>query len=419
MRDEVQARIDAVTGGGMPPGMDPAQMMAMGGFNPQMAAAQMGMGGMDGMANPLMLQEMMMNQMALMAQMASSMGILNPAMGQFASPQSGDMLNGGMAMNTGRGGRGGGRGGRGGQAGRGRGGHMNGGDTGSFTPGDGANPPPTVVAPTPVVAGAPPSVSPSPASQARPGFVPPERPQSPTLCKFGLKCTNAVCRYSHPSPVATPESGVVLSNDPCEKGINCTDADCVKGHVSPAIKTGGATGEHPSPHNIDPEAHMNAAVENLKPATVAPPPAPCRYGAGCTRQGAGCPYSHPKAAASGNHFATSCRFGSGCTRASCPFQHPADRVLPGTFHRGLSGDAPLVAVKTPDTGSMGSQGHNKSMTFNKATPSTGSQGAKEALEAKVRELEERKRALAEKEKAAAAKKDVEGKAAAGTPIAAI
>jgi hypothetical protein len=68
---------------------------------------------------------------------------------------------------------------------------------------------------------------------------------------------------------------------------------------------------------------------------------------------------------------------------------------------------------------MGSQGHNKSMTFNKATPSTGSQGAKEALEAKVRELEERKRALAEKEKAAAAKKDVEGKAAAGTPIAAV
>jgi hypothetical protein len=125
---------------------------------------------------------------------------------------------------------------------------MNGGDTGSFTPGDGANPPPTVVAPTPVVAGAPPSVSPSPASQARPGFVPPERPQSPTLCKFGLKCTNAVCRYSHPSPVATPESGVVLSNDPCEKGINCTDADCVKGHVSPAVKTGGATGEHASPH---------------------------------------------------------------------------------------------------------------------------------------------------------------------------
>ena len=40
--------------------------------------------GLNSMANPLMFQEMMMNQMALMAQMASSMGMLgNPAATQY------------------------------------------------------------------------------------------------------------------------------------------------------------------------------------------------------------------------------------------------------------------------------------------------------------------------------------------------
>ncbi len=85
------------------------------------------------------------------------------------------------------------------------------------------------VAPTPVVA------APVPAQPAQLAYAVPERPQSPTLCKFGLKCTNPHCRYSHPSPVATPESGIVLSNDPCEKGKDCKDKDCIKAHVSPAV----------------------------------------------------------------------------------------------------------------------------------------------------------------------------------------
>jgi hypothetical protein len=81
------------------------------------------------------------------------------------------------------------------------------------------------LAPVPVIA---------PPAAATPAYAVPERPQSPTLCKFSLKCTNAHCRYSHPSPVATVESGIVLSNDPCEKGRDCKDKDCVKAHVSPA-----------------------------------------------------------------------------------------------------------------------------------------------------------------------------------------
>lgn len=95
-------------------------------------------------------------------------------------------------------------------------------------------PPPTstppVVAPQPVQA----TPTPTPAQQ-RSTYIPPERPQSPTLCKFSLKCTNPSCRYSHPSPVATQESGIVLSNDPCEQGRDCKDKDCVKAHVSPAV----------------------------------------------------------------------------------------------------------------------------------------------------------------------------------------
>ena len=253
-KDDVQARIDSIT----------AQ-------NPEMAAMMMGgapgpfpmngMPGMDmaalaGMANPMMLQEMMMNQMALMTQMAGALGILNPAAMGMNGPfpmQPGMDMNAMHGMN-GQGMDGRGRGGRGRGSARGRGGGR-GGHTpaqSSNTPNDAnvgqprPDEPPAVVAPTPVIAAPAPVVAPQitpSTSQNRPTPAAPERPQSPTLCKFGLKCANPGCRYSHPSPVATPESGVVLSNDPCENGKNCKDKDCIKAHVSPAVLK--ATGEFP------------------------------------------------------------------------------------------------------------------------------------------------------------------------------
>lgn len=271
VRDDVQARIDSITG--QNPEM--AAMMMGGGGGPQGGFPMNGMPPMDmnamaaGMGNPMMLQEMMVNQMALMAQMAGAMGILNPAvMGMNGPPMQpgmgGDMgmmngMNGGPQQGMDGRGRGRGRGSmRGG--GRGRGGHMPGpsphtpgpdGTTSNFpglsVPAQHAGP---VAAPTPVHAAsipAAPRVTPS-TSQNRAGFVAPERPQSPTLCKYSLKCTNPACRYSHPSPVATPESGVVLSNDPCENGKNCKDKDCIKAHVSPAASK--ATSEFaPCPSN--------------------------------------------------------------------------------------------------------------------------------------------------------------------------
>ena len=201
-----------------------------------------------------------MNQMAMMSQLAGAMGIMNPATGQFMNngfpiqPGMGDMngfngMGGQMAQaNEGIGrGRGRGRGGQMRGAGRGRGGHSgpHGGEpsVGEILPAPtpATSPPQPPVPPSsstsaPSVPAAPAAITPSSSvGSVRPGFVAPERPQSPTLCKFNLKCTNPLCRYSHPSPVATAESGVVLSNDPCENGKNCKDKDCIRAHVSPAV----------------------------------------------------------------------------------------------------------------------------------------------------------------------------------------
>ncbi|EKM53415.1 uncharacterized protein PHACADRAFT_211115 [Phanerochaete carnosa HHB-10118-sp] len=411
VKDDIQARIDNITA------QNPEMAMLMGGA-PQ-GFPMSGMPGMDmaamQMTNPIMLQEMMMNQMALMTQMAGAMGILNPAamnMNGFPMQPGMDMnMMGGMNGQQGMSGRGRGRG-RGGMRGGhgGRGGHTPAPSSSMLdnappapamkaeqAPTVAAMPTPIIAAPTPVVA---PQITPS-TSQSRSGFVPPERPQSPTLCKFGVKCSNSVCRYSHPSPVATPESGVVLSNEPCENGKDCKDKDCVKSHVSPAVLK--ATGEQ-----LNPKAPAFTPGAAQSPAPSHQSQIPCRFGAACTRPG--CAFLHPNQKPA-NSVSQPCRFGTACTRATCPFQHPEGRVLPTTFHRGLSASGGLVTVSTPETGSMGAHSHNKSVTFNNPAK-TGANGAASSaaeLEKRVKEVEEKKaqalQAVAQAEAAAAAKKD--------------
>ncbi|TRM69098.1 hypothetical protein BD626DRAFT_472922 [Schizophyllum amplum] len=360
-------------------GMSPEMMMAAanGGFPNGMDMMNMG-------GNPMMLQEMMMNQMALMAQMASSMGIINPATGQFGGnpgngfPMDVDMRgfqgngpNNGAFQRDGRG-RGGprGRGSRGG-----RGGHT-GPRTSEAREANGAPAAPLVIAaPQPKPASAAPTPAPHafPGTPQRPGYAVPERPQSPTLCKYATKCINAHCRYSHPSPVATTESGMVLSNEPCENGKDCKDKDCTKAHVSPAVL-------HPNAEQSMPQRH-------------APPPTtqvPCKFGAACTRPN--CSFYHPSPAANHNN-AQPCRFGAACTRATCPFQHPEGRVLPTSFHRGMGTSGPMVNIRNPETGTMaGSPGasHNKTMTFNNGN-------VQDQLAQQEKELAARKKELAEKE----------------------
>ncbi|KAI6111970.1 hypothetical protein EDD16DRAFT_1694007 [Pisolithus croceorrhizus] len=401
--DEIQARIDAVTNGSAP---DPAMMMPF-------------QNGMEMVMNPgpLMLQEMMMNQMALMAQMATSMGMLNPATGQMMSAnggfpvQQGDMsmfaggMNGhtfGQNAGSSRGRGGATRGGRGRSSGRG--GHVGSSpappaiseaqlETG--TPIHETPSPAPIAAPVPVPAPSAPSVPPTPATpqSQRIPYALPERPLSPTLCKFGTKCTNSQCRFSHPSPVATAESGVVLSTEACEKGMQCNDKDCIKSHVSPAVNNPAA--EPPKPVATTP-VHANPSPSHPHPSTI-----PCRFGSTCTRPG--CLFSHPRP-----QHAQQCRFGTACTRATCSYQHPEGRVLPSTFHRGLGAHAPVVNVTTPPAGSIGVPSPHRSVTFNKATGNV-----KEKLEKQIKEIEAQKKAVADAEAAAGGK----GESSKSVPIA--
>lgn len=440
VKDEIQARIDNITGA---PGPDMPVMLPPGGF-PMNGMPPVDMNAMAGMTNPLMLQEMMMSQMALMSQMAGAMGLLNPAMmgGGFPMQQQGvggevhgfnAGMNGGSQMGTAdpsHRGRGRGRGtpaGRG--MGRGRGGQPSSNhhqsqasEISSAADQAPASKPkstaPAVVAPAPIHAT--PSVTATSSAGAaatttttqpstRTGFVAPDRPQSPTLCKFGLKCTNPLCRWSHPSPVATPESGVVLSNEACENGKNCKDKDCIKAHVSPAVLNPSGN-FYSAQKTSGPFADLltnHTAVEHHKPAHYAPPSThaphpsqsqiPCRFGTACTRPN--CMFIHPTRSSG-----QPCRFGTACTRANCQFQHPEGRVLPSSFHRGLSTSGPIVNVSTPETGSMGGPSPHRSVTFNKGGTSAAE------WERKVKEMEEKKSkaeaAVAQaKAQAASGKKD--------------
>jgi hypothetical protein len=427
-RDEIQARIDNIVGN-----TPDSNMMMAAGF-PGMGMDMNALAAAN-MANPIMLQEMMMNQMALMAQMASSMGIINPNTGQFAGqgfpmqqgmpgvmPGDMSMFPNGMInglpqqqgnngpMNAGGRGRGVVRGARG--SGRGRGGPIGGNSAGQNTTAPTIENP-QIAAPTPVVQPKPvASTTPAPsavgliappATSQQPAYAIPERPQSPTLCKFASKCTNAHCRYSHPSPVATAESGVVLSNEACANGKECKDKDCIKAHVSPAVLNPLGNLHFPKAFTL---AYLpSSAAEQPAPVVTAPhvhhTPTPCRFGGTCTRPN--CTFSHPPRP-SHNHFAQQCRFGAGCTRAQCPFQHPEGRVLPSSFHRGLATTGPMINVPTPEPGSMGGPSHHRSVTFN----NMASASVKEKLEQQMKEIQENKseaeRAVRNAE-AAAGKKD--------------
>ena len=86
--------------------------------------------------------------------------------------------------------------------------------------------------------------------------------QKPTLaCKFGAKCTNSACTYSH------PKSNI------CKYGVGCKNADCHFSHPSPAAAT----------------------------TTIMP----CKFYPNCLN--AQCPFSHPPpiAALSNNPIPTS------------------------------------------------------------------------------------------------------------------
>ncbi|KAF8583824.1 hypothetical protein K439DRAFT_1634039 [Ramaria rubella] len=329
----IQAKIDGITGspgprhpmngrGGQPPMPMPAPMNGNNGMN-------------------ITLQDMMVMNWDMMRQMANTIGMIAPAgsvnnfgfpqqnVGAVTQPQMGGFTPGGapgfapgppMRGGMGRGGAQN-RGGMGGGGGRG-------GQPSQF----GA---PTRTQPLPAPAPAP-ALAPAPAAPG-PSMTVPDRPGTPSLCKYALKCTNPQCRFSHPSPVATVESGVVLSTEFCPKGKDCKDKHCTLGHVSPSVANG--TGHKPALSHVP-----NVAVAPTTTST------PCKFGLGCTRPG--CIFSHPPnfrpsqphGFRAGHQPASgvACRFGASCTRADCPFQHPKGHVSANMFYKGLGPDAPLV-----------------------------------------------------------------------------
>ena len=248
--DRIQAQIDAVTGSSNAPRHPhqpppPQAPPFNNGFPHQMMMPGMMPNMMPGMMNPHeLMQGMMEAQMAMaqFGQMAVQMGLvpgvsMDPGLqgnnAQATSGNAGDNFASGVDR---------GRRGRGGhQAGRGRGG-----PPGSRGPAQHSNAPTSQPALNTSNAILPPAAAPRPPptlhqpnpvlSQVSNSQSVPTRPLSPTLCKFSTACTHANCRYSHPSPAATPESGMVLSNDPCAKGLNCDDKDCTFAHISKAAK---------------------------------------------------------------------------------------------------------------------------------------------------------------------------------------
>ncbi|KAG8716365.1 hypothetical protein FRC11_001607 [Ceratobasidium sp. 423] len=314
--DPVQAQIDSVTRGGHHGGR---MMGGRGGglgmnghHHQQQQQQQMMMNQMMGGVNPMMFQEIMANQVALMSQMAANMGMIQgggpPMMGPggpgFGFPNGhgqGPQVNG---RGRGRGGRGGSMGDRPPIGGPQQQGPSQSQQSPQQQPPQQSQP---IVSPQP-----------RPPQPTAPLNIP-TRPQSPTLCKFGIKCTNASCRYSHPSA----EGGLVLSSEYCEKGLECKDADCTKGHPSPAAVNGEVLDKQLSGKLANP---LTSGIPVQAPAQQRPGAPtggiPCKFGAACTRPG--CAFIHPQKSGK------PCRFGINCTRADCTFDHPPGRVLPGS-----------------------------------------------------------------------------------------
>ncbi|KAK4050516.1 mRNA-binding protein nab2 [Microbotryomycetes sp. JL221] len=176
------------------------------------------------------------------------------------------------------------------------------------------------------------SVAPHHATQPAP-VVLPTKPTDEAICTFGVKCTKPQCQYSHPSPVATEESGLVLSSEVCPKQLDCDDKDCPKSHVSPAQKA----------ESTKEKISINAKGETtfVPPPKASAPPVtdpmaipgagerPCKFGGACTRPD--CVFLHPwdtrgDPANAGNKIP--CRFGANCTRPDCHYGHPPNRPLP-------------------------------------------------------------------------------------------
>ncbi|GAA5866747.1 hypothetical protein JCM3774_001980 [Rhodotorula dairenensis] len=187
----------------------------------------------------------------------------------------------------------------------------------------------------------------------------PTKPTQDSICKHGVDCARPQCPYSHPSPVATKESGLVLSSEACEKQLKCEDKDCPKAHVSKAqlthppsaVSSGTAAQVPPRPSPAAAAAVSSTATESVPLSGAGEKP--CKFGAACTRPN--CVFVHPWDVRGDPSAQVNCRYGAACTRADCHFKHPAHRPAPYNRHKfSATFNSKNAAAGSPSPATAGS-----------------------------------------------------------------
>ncbi|KAK0553187.1 mRNA-binding protein nab2 [Tilletia horrida] len=176
----------------------------------------------------------------------------------------------------------------------------------------------------------------------------PTRPLDVALCKYDLKCTNPMCRYSHATPSAAnsdaADDALVLKQDACLFGPRCTKKDCVMSHPSPAVAI----------------AYSKAGMLSMSAAAARP-----------FYPSSGAPHipSFAAPATGPPSWAMTpaqmrCRWQGACKNANCPFQHVDENGQtippPASQHQVAPTTTPDATMNTGTAASTGASADTSS-----------------------------------------------------------
>ncbi|KAK0535306.1 mRNA-binding protein nab2 [Tilletia horrida] len=165
----------------------------------------------------------------------------------------------------------------------------------------------------------------------------PTAPLEVSLCKYDLKCTNPMCRYSHATPsAANSESeadALVLKQDACPFGPRCAKKDCVLSHPSPAVAVAfskaGMLASLGGPNGAGAMRATATALPTLLTSTSLPTGTAPMF--------------------SMTPGQVRCRWQSSCKNVACPFQHldEAGNVVPAPASAAAtSSDSAMTTTTT-------------------------------------------------------------------------